>query len=224
MAKLRYIGHSSFQVEYNDGTILYIDPYFSAEGRDLPPALKDAHGIKKCDLIFITHEHHDHFEPDAVVEIAERTWATVIGPSQVTEKLPLSQKVKVAVNPGDRFQMKGVSVEVVKAVHPQSDNPVGYIIEKDGLRIYNSGDTYEFMEMADIHCDWALIPIGGTYTMDVIGAEKAAKEIKAKYFVPTHYNTWARIAQDGHEFAKTLIGTGKKTVLLRPGQEVELIQ
>jgi L-ascorbate metabolism protein UlaG (beta-lactamase superfamily) len=220
---MRYFGHSSFQLIYGDGTVAFIDPFFSPEGRDNPSAVKDAHWVKKCDLIFVTHEHHDHFEPDTITEIAERTWATVVAPRQVLRELKIPEKFKVEVRVGDRFELKGVQIEVVKAVHPQSVYPVGFIIEKDGVRVYHAGDTYEFAQMVEIRCDWALLPIGGSYTMDIVGAEKAAKEMQCKYVVPTHYSTWERIAQSPREFSASLSGSKVKPVIMKFGEEVELV-
>lgn len=222
MGKLRYFGHSSFQILYDDGTTVFIDPYFSSEGREIPPYVKDAHWVKKCDIVLVTHEHHDHFEPDTVSEIAERTWANVVAPRPVLQQLRIPEKIKVDVRVGDTFDIKGVHIEVVKAVHPQSEYPVGYVIQKDGVRIYAAGDTYEFAQMSDIRCDWALLPIGGTYTMDAINAETAAKAIACKYVVPTHYNTWPRIAQDPAAFAAGLRSSRTKAVVMRPGEQVEI--
>ncbi len=222
MATLRYFGHSSFELVFGD-TIIYLDPYFSGEGgRKYPSARKDAHDIKKCDLILITHEHFDHFEPETVVEIAERTWATVVAPKAVLRELRLPERQKMEVKAGDKFQAKGVELEVVQAIHPQSAHPVGYIIEKDGIRVYAAGDTYEFSGMMDIKCDWALLPVGGTYTMDIISAEKAAREIKCKYVVPIHYATFDRIAADTREFARSLEGSKVKAVVMKFGEQVQL--
>jgi len=222
MAKLRYFGHSTFQIIYDDGTSVFIDPYFSAEGRDYPSVAKDAHWVKQCDAIFVTHEHHDHCEPETITEIAERTWASVVAPKPVLATLRVPDRIKVEVRTGDKFDVKGLRVEVMKAVHPQSTYPVGYIIEKDGIRVYHAGDTYEFAEMTGISCDYALLPIGGSMTMDPIGAEKAAKEISCKYIVPMHYSTWNRIAQSPREFANGLKGSRVTVLPMKFGEEITL--
>ena len=41
--------------------------------------------------------------------------------------------------------------------------------------------------------DVALVPIGGTFTMDVEEAAEFVNEVKPKYVVPIHYNTWPNI-------------------------------
>lgn len=223
MSYIRYFGHSSFEVMLGD-TLMFIDPYFAlGERRKYPSARKDVHDVKRCDLILLTHEHFDHCEPATVAEIAERTFATVVGPKPALAEIRIPEKLKVDVKVGDMFQLKGVNIDVVQAVHPQSAYPVGYVLEADGKRIYAAGDTYEFSGMMNISCDWALIPIGGTYTMDIIGAEKAAREIKASRFIPTHYATFDNIDVDPNEFAKALAGDPKKkAVVMKFGEKIEI--
>lgn len=221
MAYIRYFGHSSFELGLGDA-VIYIDPYFATSGRKYPSARRDAHDIRKCDVIFLTHEHFDHCEPATVAEIAERTFASVVGPKPALREIRIPEKFKVDVRVGDKFQLKGVNIEVVQAVHPQSAYPVGYIIEGEGKRVYHAGDTYEFAGMVDIRCDWALLPIGGTYTMDVIGAEKAAREMKARFIVPTHYATFENIGANPQELAKALAGSKAKVVVMKFGERIDI--
>jgi L-ascorbate metabolism protein UlaG (beta-lactamase superfamily) len=63
---------------------------------------------------------------------------------------------------------------------------LGFILTWGGERLYFAGDTDRIPEMADIECDVALLPIGGTYTMDVREAIQAAADIDARVFVPMH--------------------------------------
>ncbi|MEM3791674.1 MAG: MBL fold metallo-hydrolase, partial [Candidatus Micrarchaeaceae archaeon] len=61
------------------------------------------------------------------------------------------------------------------------------IVEANGKKIYHAGDTDFIEEMKDIDADLALLPIGGTYTMDVEEAISAANAINASFFAPMHY-------------------------------------
>ena len=75
-------------------------------------------------------------------------------------------------------------------------DPVGFILEIEGHRIYHAGDTNVFGDMEIItelyKPDIALMPIGGRFTM---GPREAAYAI-CKYFptvetfVPMHYDTF----------------------------------
>ena len=219
MDYIRYLGHSGFEIGL-EGTIILIDPFFGTGITDpikittLKPSL-----IKRADLILITHEHRDHLDPGIVKELAERTAAIVIGPRQSLELIELSEKQKVAVEVGDRFEIRGIDISVVKASHPQSRYPVGYIIN-DRVKIYHAGDTYQFNEMMDIDVDYALIPIGGSYTMDLIDAANATKLFRAKNIIPIHYNTFERITQDVRDFAKR-VARGR-VIAMRPDDSIQI--
>lgn len=221
MGYIFYLGHSGFEITLDELTI-YIDPYLEDSPDRVVKAAITPSGIKKADLLFITHEHFDHFERNTVLDVVERMQATVVAPSIVLRELdiPLSSKVDVRV--GDSFSLKGIDVEVIKAIHPQSKDPVGFILRKGGKSIYHAGDTYEFMEMVDLKVDYAILPIGGTYTMDPIDAHKAAKEIRCRYIIPMHYNTWERIRQNTRDFANSLADTKVKPIVLKVGESIEI--
>jgi L-ascorbate metabolism protein UlaG (beta-lactamase superfamily) len=133
----------------------------------------------------------------------------------------VSDRFKVDVKAGDRFSVKGVDIEVIKAVHPQSAYPVGYLVKGDGLAVYHAGETYSFMDMARIKCDVALVPIGGGSVMDPFAANSIVKEMRPKVAVPFHYDTYEKIAQDPSEFVLDLGGL-TKGVTLRVGQEMRI--
>ena len=63
-------------------------------------------------------------------------------------------------------------------------------------------DVIEYMEknMDKIKCDLALIPIGGTYTMNVEEAAKLVNKIKPKVAIPTHYGSIVGDKSLGKEF------------------------
>ncbi len=225
MEYVYYVGHSTFEILISGKRIL-IDPFFGNTIRNMPrqiPASEKPGSITKADMILITHEHPDHFEKDTVQEIVKRTGASVIAPKNVLSQLKIDEKSKVDIRVGDSFGLEGINIEVVKALHPQSEYPVGYIMEASGRRIYHAGDTYEHREMIGMHVDWALIPIGGSFTMDPISAIKACKEINPSYVVPMHYNTYDTIKQSVVEFASEVETTGKtKPVVMKAGQSIQI--
>jgi L-ascorbate metabolism protein UlaG (beta-lactamase superfamily) len=90
---------------------------------------------------------------------------------------------------------------------------VGYIIDVGGMRIYHAGDTDYIPEMKglkDIHA--ALLPVGGTYTMDVAEAIEAAKAIAPKFFVPMHYKNL--LGKEGSRVAEEQIRKGVGSALI----------
>jgi len=221
MDSIRYIGHSGFELNLK-GSVVLIDPFFGAGMREkckiplITPSL-----IKKADIILLTHEHTPHCDAAAIKEIAERTGASVVGPSITLKKIDINQRQKVDVGVGDSFLLKGVDISVTKAAHPQSQYPVGYIVSAgDSPKVYHAGDTYQFAEMQSINVDFAILPIGGGYTMDIIDAANASKLIRTKFIIPMHYNTYDRISQDVSDFIRRV--SRAKVVAMEPDQSIEL--
>jgi L-ascorbate metabolism protein UlaG (beta-lactamase superfamily) len=179
------------------------------------------HAVRECDMIFLSNEEPTNCEPQTVKEIAERCFSFVIAPKPALSKIDIPDRFKIEVKAGDKFSVKGIEVQVIKAIHPQSQYPVGYLVKGDGLAVYHAGDTYSFSEMRLIRCDVALVPIGGGGIMDPFAANLAVKEMRPKVAIPMCYNTFEKIAQDPSEFTSDL-GSATKGIALKPGQEIRL--
>lgn len=219
MEWIHYLGHAGFEIGLGN-TVVLIDPFFGSglKERVAIETIKTSH-IKRADVILLTHEHQSHADTRAVEEIAMRTAASVVAPAQTLRGISISDRQKVDVRVGDHFSLKGVDITVVKATHPQSLYPVGYVIS-NSVKIYHAGDTYQFNEMFDLNVDYALLPIGGSYTMDPIDAANATKMLRAKFIIPMHYNTYGRITQDVREF-QGRVSRGK-VLVLSPDDSIEI--
>lgn len=77
----------------------------------------------------------------------------------------------------------------LKLFHMKSKGWLGYIVTMDGVRYYVAGDTDEHEDNRNVKCDVALIPIGGTYTMDKKHAADYIAKIGPKVAIPTHYGS-----------------------------------
>lgn len=171
---IEWLGHAGFRI--TSGVIIYIDPYKISVG---PPA----------DVIFITHPHFDHCSMEDIEKVHNEETVIVC-----PEDCDVPGEIKT-VSAGDKFDIKGVQVEVVpaynidKSFHPRDKGFVGYVITVDGYRIYHAGDTDLIPEMSDIECDTALLPVSGTYVMTAREAATAASRIKTKIAVPMHYGS-----------------------------------
>jgi L-ascorbate metabolism protein UlaG (beta-lactamase superfamily) len=178
---IHWIGHASFYLKVS-GITIYIDPF----------RVSDTIAHEKADLILITHAHFDHFSKDDIEKIKDSNTHIITS----TQTLSEGGNVKIA-KPGFKHSFDGVKIEAIPAYnikkerlafHPRENNWVGYIIEADGMQIYHAGDTDFIPEMKELHdIDLALIPAGGTYTMDIDEAIKAANEIDAHHVAPMHY-------------------------------------
>ncbi len=211
--KLQYIGHATFRI-FSDNFDIIIDPYFTQEEfRLIPPAVD--YRLLRPTHVLITHEHFDHCDAVAVNFWVRRYGSKIIAPMPVERKLML--KV-IKVKPNHRLDFGDFELIVTKAIHPQAEAPVGYILDFDGFRIYHAGDTYFDESFEDISTDIALLPIGGKYTMNVEEAGKMARLIHPKLVIPMHYNTFAEIRADPRE----LVNYFGRVLILEPGEVIDV--
>jgi L-ascorbate metabolism protein UlaG (beta-lactamase superfamily) len=188
LESIRWLGHAGFMIKGK--RVIYIDPY-QLEFPDVG------------DMILITHDHQDHCSPDDVKWL--RRGATVIvAPETCVSKFQGDIR---AVEAGDTLSIRGVTIEVVPAYnrdkdyHPKEAGGVGYVVTTaESLRIYHAGDTDLIPEMEHIEADVALLPVGGTYTMDAAEAAEAANLIKPRLAIPMHWGTLAGSRQDAERF------------------------
>jgi L-ascorbate metabolism protein UlaG (beta-lactamase superfamily) len=187
---IRWLGHASFLIQ--NGRNIYLDPFRLGEG--LPPA----------DIVLITHDHSDHLSPDDLAQIVTES-TTIVSIAAARDKLP--KKVAfVPVKAGDTLTVQGIHIQVVPAYnikeqfHPKKLGYVGFIIDAGGRTIYDAGDTDFIPEMKNIKADVALLPVGGTYTMDGAEAAEAANAIKPRVAIPMHYGTIVGTEKDAQTF------------------------
>jgi L-ascorbate metabolism protein UlaG (beta-lactamase superfamily) len=98
------------------------------------------------------------------------------------------------------------------------------LFDIEGVRIFHAGDTClsaDFKTYKELYRpNIALLPIGGTYTMDVEHAVVAADWLGAKTVIPMHYNTFPAIAQDPVVFSNFVKQLNPKieVVIFNPGE------
>ena len=187
---------SSIRIKSSQGTI-YLDPFqIKTEPHD-------------ADYILITHDHYDHFSVDDIKKIAKISTILVVPARMEDDAKELANDVAsiVTVKPGVYKEISGLEIETipayntVKPFHPRRAEWVGYILRADGKRIYVAGDTGLTKEAKQVRCDIALLPIGGTYTMDAKRAAELANIIRPDYVIPTHYGSIVGKQSDGQTFA-----------------------
>ena len=184
---IHWLGHASFRIE--DGVVIYIDPWKIK--RAVP-----------ADLIMVTHGHFDHFSPEDIEKIATPK-TVIVCPATCMGRL--SGDVRPAAQ-GDVLHVGEVLVKAVpsyntnKTNHPKDAGNLGYLIQVGGRIIYHAGDTDLIPEMSEIRCDVALLPVGGTYTMDADEAARAVERINPKVAIPIHYGDIVGSQRDAERF------------------------
>ena len=191
--------HSSIRVEAEK--IIYFDPFH------LKKSTSDA------DIIFVTHDHYDHYSPEDIRKIIKDDTIIVapkVAAGMAVKDFGLSPDRIVVVSVGDKLEVAGFPVEVIasynpnKPFHPKEQKYVGYVVTIDSLRYYVCGDMDITEEGKAVSCDVLLLPCGGKYTMDAHEAVEFAGILRPKYAIPTHYADIVGPSNSGKIFEKEM--------------------
>lgn len=177
---IKHLGHAAFKISAEKK--VYIDP-FNINDKD------------QADIILITHAHFDHCSIKDIEKLT-KPGTEIFTIPDCQSKLNHIDNIKVnLVQPNKVYNSGSVKIETVPAYnthknfHPRANDWVGYIITVNNKRVYHAGDTDFIPEMKSLkNIDIALLPIGGTYTMDIDEAADAANSFKPKVLIPMHYN------------------------------------
>jgi L-ascorbate metabolism protein UlaG (beta-lactamase superfamily) len=206
---IKWLGHASFVIEA-EGKIIYIDIY-------------EGEYKEKADLILVTHSHHDHFDLSKIKKV-RREDTIIIAPRDCASRI--GEPVKT-LKPGEEATVGDIRVKAVEAYNykrfKSPGNPfhpkglgIGYLLMAEGKTVYHAGDTDFIPEMKKLGCvDVALLPSGGTYTMDNVEAAEAAIAINPEIAIPMH-----RRDTNPEEFKeKVEANSNVKVVILQKGEK-----
>jgi L-ascorbate metabolism protein UlaG (beta-lactamase superfamily) len=211
---VKWLAHSGFEIKA-DEKVIYVDLEEHCEPSE------------KADLILVTHSHYDHCDPDKIKKVRKEN-TVIIAPEDCVSKIGGNVKTLKA---GEEMVVGKIRIKAVDAYNTKRfrspGNPyhpkglgVGYFIMVGDKTIYHAGDTDLIPEMRKLSkVDVALLPSGGTYTMDDVEAAEAAVVIKPKTALPMHrWNT------NPEEFRKMVEAKSKIEVLiLKEGEEFQVV-
>lgn len=202
------ITHATFILGWGD-KVIYADPTGGAFTFNGKPA---------ANIVLVTDIHGDHLSTSTLNAVVGSS--TLIVPQAVKDLLPanLASQAIILAN-GQTVTEQGFKITGV----PMYNLPVtsdsrhvkgrgnGYIIEKDGYRVYIAGDTSATPEMRALtDIDMAFVPMNPPFTMNVDEAASGVLSFKPKIVYPFHYR-----GQDGlsdvNKF-KQLVNDGNKDI------------
>ncbi len=168
--KIRYLGHSAFELALESGKKIVFDPYQSGAFGTLTYGPIEG----PFDIAIVSHGHEDH-----------------------TDSGVLSRTKKVVNKPG-KVTVDGITIQSVSAFHDDRKGEARgknllSIVEAEGLRIAHLGDlghpitAKDYPMLAGV--DVLMIPVGGYFTIDAATAAGVVRDLKPKIAIPMHFKT-----------------------------------
>lgn len=161
--KIRYLGHSCFQLESSRGVKVVTDPY-SPMGIEMPPV--------EADIVTSSHKHYDH------------NFFNGVGGNFVV----VNDVKPVQI---DGISIRGLQVFHDDENGKKRGKNIIFIIEMDGLVVCHMGDLGHRLTKEQLSAigavDILLIPIGGFFTIGPEDAVAVVKDIAPKIAIPMHF-------------------------------------
>ncbi|MBO2451915.1 MBL fold metallo-hydrolase [Actinomadura barringtoniae] len=239
------LGQAGFLIKGSGGTVVAVDPYLSDRlatdsefgppgrwARRFPPPFGP--GELDADVVVITHEHADHFDPVTLGPAFERHPFQLVAPPVLADDATRLGAAFRPAHAGEPLEVGGVLVHPVPAAHsPEYTGPacydvmvqdgahrfLGYVIEvEDGVTVYHAGDTVLHPEidraLAGLRPRVALLPVNGRdrirEEMGIVGnltvreAAHLAAQAGARWLMPSHHDLFAVNAESVTTFVDTL--------------------
>ena len=184
--KITFLGHGTLMFTFGS-MVIHVDPVSD---------MADYTNLPKADIILVTHEHFDHFEPKTI-EMLRKDGTAVVGNKHCAQQI----NDCIVMKNGDVKTIRGLKIEAVPAYnlvhmrtpgnpfHPQGVGN-GYVITFNDKKVYIAGDTESIPEMKELKSiDVAFLPMNLPYTMTPEMVADAARAFKPKILYPYHFGS-----------------------------------
>ena len=233
------LGQAGFLIKSKNGQLLAIDPYLSdcvervepdhkGYKRLLPKILGD--NELQLDVLICTHFHRDHYDMDAVPNLMNNNKTILLCPEDCKEDIDTAKISNYEiVKPGKTSVIGDFIIHFINCDHGTgAPLAVGVIVEVDGLKILEVGDTClrldrkdEYLSFGNI--DVMIAPINGKFgNLNEKDFLKLADAIKPEICIPCHYGMFAAHGGSLDVFYNDIKDTEHKFVIMAQGEDLSL--
>jgi L-ascorbate metabolism protein UlaG (beta-lactamase superfamily) len=169
--KIKWYGHSAFQITTDSGARIIIDPYESgAFGGSI------AHGRieDEADIVLTSHDHGDH---NYIKDIRGKF---------------------IHIKEAGQYEEKGVKIRAIPTFHDKSKGQerganLIFVVSAEDITVAHLGDLGHTLDGSALQSvgqvDILLVPVGGFYTIDAKEATKVMNDVNPAITIPMHYKT-----------------------------------
>ena len=176
------INHASFVMSWN-GRMIYNDPVCAATLYS---------GFPKADLILLSHNHSDHFNPTTLSSVTNAT-TRIIAPQATYNQTSFTpfRSITTVLAYGSSTTVLGVSVQAVRATNVNHLEGVNnaYVTTIGGKRILTTGDCGPGPDLRAVQDIDVMFVCMNSFTMEVPTAASLVREMRPKVVYPYHYGS-----------------------------------
>ncbi|HEX6277574.1 MAG TPA: MBL fold metallo-hydrolase [Polyangiaceae bacterium] len=245
-----WVGHATVLIQIADKFVL-TDPVFTdtvgqISKRLVEPGL-DPDDLPPVDVVLVSHMHFDHLSLGSLERIEPKVKDLIV-PQRGLLYVPGFSFATWELATWESWERDGLRVTAVPVRHNgfrygldvewMTTSYTGYIVEYAGHTVYFGGDTAVTRGFAATakrfpSIDVAILPIAPLHPrefmcrahVDPAEAVQAFVDLRARYLVPMHYDTFVNSFDEFGEAPRELTkvanarGIGERLVLLRIGEQ-----
>jgi L-ascorbate metabolism protein UlaG (beta-lactamase superfamily) len=209
--KITFVANAGFLIEAGEHKVAIdalLQPwagYQSLQAADVSKMENARWPFDEVDLIFVTHDHFDHYAVDVLeAHLEQNSDSTGLSTQGVEEALRviaddeslLDRMIGKKVRSGEKAQMiiNEIGVELMHFPHgPGSPENLGVIFSIGGFQVLHTGDlnpdqTLDVLrnyQLSEKEIDVAMVP---AFWLTISRYQEFLEEINARYFIPMHFD------------------------------------
>jgi len=199
---LCWLGNDGWLIR-GEGKLLATDLDLDRSSRLHPSPISTLDLAPVLDVLFVTHEHGDHFGENTARILAERSACIFVVPANCVQRarsFGIPESRIVVARPRAPFDIAGIHVEPQRALHGHTSFSVyrranlddcGYILTLHGRRLFQPGDTVLLQDHLEDLGRIDLLFVSPTlHNMHIAGSKTLVETLRPAYVFPQHFNTY----------------------------------
>ncbi len=210
---LWWLGNDGWLIK-SGGTVIAIDPDLEAGDKVQPPPVRAQELAGELDVAFVTHHHGDHCNIPTLRELARGARCSFVLPRPCLKEaagLALPAERVIVPEPGRPFEIKGIRVEPIHAIHGNQEFTVltrepdfvesiasncGYVLTIGGKRLLQPGDSVLTEEHLGLKGIDALFVSPTVHNMYVDRSMILINRLEPAYIFPQHFETYRQTEEN----------------------------
>lgn len=218
-----WLGQAGFLLKDEEDRQFVIDPYLTDCGNQIRGFKRLSPMLLEPEELFpnyylTTHLHFDHFDYDAIQQVAENGSPRMFGPPSCIRQMHemgIAPERCAVLEPGASYEEAGFKITAVRADHgAMAPDAIGAVVEMGGHCLYFSGDTAFHPDWCrtirdQFHPDTAFLSVNGAFgNMDAAEGAQAAGLLGVALAIPCHFWTFTEHGGEPQRFKDLLAEAG----------------